>query len=257
MPWRSAQRVYMRSSMRGPVLDLGAAGAGVDLHEGVVAVGLAGQQRLQPRGAARSPRRALSCGLASARAASSPSASASSAARRVGEVALQPLHGLDRLASAGARASGPGRPRRRPRASGPRPGRSARRGGARAVSQSKTPPEQCDRLADGSTACSALAVLLDMGMLDRWTILTRAECRVRTHKSGSPYEAERGRCRGSDCDRPGSPGRRARRRRTLGPLLGGAASAARSPSAGAVGAPGAVAGECRSRNSVVGLRCRA
>ena len=43
---RSAQRVYMRMQHVGPVLALGAPCPGVDFEVGVVAVGLAGEQRL-------------------------------------------------------------------------------------------------------------------------------------------------------------------------------------------------------------------
>ena len=43
---RSAQRVYMRSSIVRPVLAFGAAGAGMDFEIGVVGVRFAGKQRL-------------------------------------------------------------------------------------------------------------------------------------------------------------------------------------------------------------------
>ena len=43
--------MYMRSSICGPVLAFGAAGAGMDFEIGVVAVGLAGEQRSRPGGA--------------------------------------------------------------------------------------------------------------------------------------------------------------------------------------------------------------
>ena len=46
-PCCSAQRMYMRKQHLGPVLALGAAGAGMHFEIGVVGVGLAGQQRLE------------------------------------------------------------------------------------------------------------------------------------------------------------------------------------------------------------------
>ena len=46
-PCFSAQRVYMRSSICGPVLALGAAGAGMHFEIGIEPVGLARQQRLE------------------------------------------------------------------------------------------------------------------------------------------------------------------------------------------------------------------
>ena len=146
----SAQRAYMRSSICGPVLALGAAGAGMDFEIGVVGVGLAGEQRLdlrgaRPRPAARGspprPRRRWPRRPRPRRARSASTASSSSCSSRL----MAAICVLERgaLAHDLLRAL-----RRRSRGRDPRRGRSARRGGCWALSQSKMPPQQPDGLLD-------------------------------------------------------------------------------------------------------------
>jgi hypothetical protein len=105
MPWALAQRVYIRSSMPGPVAGLGAAGPGVDFHEGVVAVRLAGEQRLQFGAAGAFPdafelrSRLLEAGLVALLIGQL------GVAHGVGQVAFQALHGLHRGGQARALAA--------------------------------------------------------------------------------------------------------------------------------------------------------
>ena len=131
----------------GPVLRLGAAGAGVDLDVAVVGVGLAGQQaldlaplrllgqRAQRRHAFVGHRRvAVRLGHADQ-------------FQRVGDLALQLAHALHlRRRSGCARASSSARRRHRSTASGPRRGRSVPRGGPR-----RHPSQRC--LLSSATDC--------------------------------------------------------------------------------------------------------
>ena len=88
----------------GPVVGLGAAGAGVDLHEGVVAVGLAAEQRLQFGAAGAFPDRPqLGAGLLEAGLVALL-VSQFGVADGVGQVPLDGVHGLDLAGQPGALA---------------------------------------------------------------------------------------------------------------------------------------------------------
>ena len=125
----------------GPILGLGAAGAGVDLKEAVISVGLAGQQAFQlllggqfastelevwPRPRRRSTARPRPHPVRSCRDC------------RQGRARFRG-HGLDALVEPGsARASRPAPWRRRSTAPNPRRGRSARKGAA-----ARFPSQRC------------------------------------------------------------------------------------------------------------------
>ncbi len=143
----------------GPVVGLGAAGAGVDLHIAVVGVGLARQQRLElgarrrgpsgaPAGAThrparpRRPRHRRARRTRPRRRARAPASARGRPGRRAG---------FDR-------ASGSARRRRRPRGSGPRPARSAHRG------DGGLPPSQ-RRLLSSSIDCSISAAACSISAL--------------------------------------------------------------------------------------------
>ena len=124
--------VHAREHRR-PVAALGAAGAGVDLEEGVVAVGLAVEQRLGLRAAPP--------GRAAARIAASASATTACVALGLAELDQLLLVGellgqracsrRARRRASGGRASASARGPGRSRAPGPRSWRSALRAGAR------------------------------------------------------------------------------------------------------------------------------
>ena len=97
-------RVHAQQHL-GPVLGLGAAGAGVDLDEAVVGVGLAGEQALELQPARAASFSACSAASASATTSASPSSSASSvSAEAVLELPLQSALAVDRVGQAGALA---------------------------------------------------------------------------------------------------------------------------------------------------------
>ena len=165
MPWALAQRRVHAQQHAGPVAGLRAAGAGVDLHVGVVAVGLAREQRLQ-LGAAGALLEGLQAGRARPRSeASSPSSSAISANSR---------------ASASSRSSActastwrrPGAVRSRIRAwasAGPVPQRRVLDPGVQLIELSKRRHPSQRRLLSSSIDCSMSAAAASTSALMVYT----------------------------------------------------------------------------------------